>query len=192
MAKNPEEPLPNLTELLRRASSGDKSAEDAFYGLVHDDLRRLASRRLRALPSSLQTTELVDQAYIRLVRVDFSKSDRARFFACASKCMRSILVDEARRASALKRPAADPLPLSMDLAGPPGCPSIDVLTLDELLTELAGARPDLARVVELTYYGGLTLRECEEATGTSVRTIERLLRAAVAWLKVRMTRPELA
>src|SRR5215216_872798 len=152
----------DLTGLLDDWTRGDARALDRLLPLVYDELRRVAARQLRRerADHTLQPTALVHEAYIRLVdqrHVDWQ--NRAHFFGVAAQVMRRILVDHARRHSASKR--GDGLPrVSLDEAtevvGPDGIP---VLALDQALDRLAGMDEDLARIVELRAFGGLTIAE---------------------------------
>jgi RNA polymerase sigma factor (TIGR02999 family) len=154
--------------------------------VVYDALRRIASGYIsRERPGyTLQATALVNEAYLRLAsdrRGQFA--GRTHFLAIAALSMRQILVERARARRALKRGGL-PQRVTLDEAMLPGDPaSIDVLALDEALSRLAALDPELARVVELRYFGGLTVDEAAEVTGVSPATVKRQWTMARAWLK---------
>ena len=177
-------PRGEVTELLIDWSAGDASALDRLVPLVYDELRRVARARLRkeAPGHVLQTTALVNEAYLRLVdQQQVRWQNRAHFFAIASRMMRRILIDHARRKAAAKRgAAAEPVTLS-DVPGQPE-KGIDVLALDEALGRLAQLDERQSRVVELRYFGGLTEEETAEVLDVSVRTVRREWTIAKAWL----------
>ena len=173
------------TELLRRAGAGEASAVESIFPLVCDELRRIARRHLRreAGGRTLGTTELVHEAYLRLVdqtRVQWN--DRAHFMAIAAIAMRRILVDRARSRGSLKRGSAR-IPVSLD--------SVDLSTderaelivaLDEALDRLREIDERQARVVECRFFGGMTERETAEALGVVERTVTRDWAKAKSWL----------
>lgn len=153
--------------------------------LVYDELRLLASRRLRrsAPAGSLDTTALVHELYLKLVqpaRVDWR--DRAHFLAVAAGAMRYIVVDHARRSSTAKR-GGEVRHTSLDAAKLGAeIPSVEILALDQALERLARLDDRLARVVELLFFGGLTERETGEVLAVSERTVRRDWRKARAFL----------
>jgi RNA polymerase sigma factor (TIGR02999 family) len=165
-----------ITLLLHRWSEGDPNAFPALVELAYDDLRAIAHRRLAAVGGgqTLATTALVNEAYLRLVgRDDASWGSRAHFYAFASKAMRHILVDHARRTGAEKRGGdRTRIPLDEQLA-PAANGQGDVLGVNEALDQLATRDPRMAQVVELRFFGGLTVPEVAEVLGMSVRTVER-------------------
>lgn len=178
---------------------GDQEALDRLVPLVYDELRRVAHARLRAEPAGhiLQTTALVHEAYLRLVDLDrIHLRDRAHLLAMAARLMREILVDQARRRNARKRGGEVKI---VDLEGAmlaTDPPAIDVLALNEALTELASLDSRLCRVVEVKFFAGLTIAETAEALDVSPATAERDWAVARAWLyqrlsTVRMTRTRL-
>lgn len=177
----------DVTELLRSWARGDRAALDRLVPLVHDQLHRLAHQSMRRERSghTLQTTALVNEAYLRLVdagRVQWQ--DRTHFFAIAATIMRRILVDFARARRAAKRQAillASPVDVDrVQVAA--AQPDADVVELDDALQSLAGFDPRGARVVELRYFGGLTVEESAEVLGVSPKTVKRDWTAARAWL----------
>ena len=175
----------DVTALLQRWSAGDKSARDQLIPFVYEGLHELAHRRLLGAPfeSSLDTTELVHEAYLRLVdarRVDLP--DRANFLALASEVMRNLLVDRARAQLAEKRGGrARPLELDENRWVSDENPGA-VGDLDEALKRLAALNPRQEQLLQHRYFGGLTLEESATATGVSLATAKRELRLARAWL----------
>ena len=155
--------------------------------LVYDELRRVAARYIgrERRGQTLQATALVNEAFVRLVNEKArSFQNRAHFVAIAALSMRQILVERARRRRAAKR-GGDPVRVTFDESGPAeaGAPHIDVLALDEALTRLADLDATQAKVVELRYFGGLTIEETAEALKSSPATIKREWAMARAWLK---------
>jgi RNA polymerase sigma factor (TIGR02999 family) len=179
-------PSPNeVTQLLRRWSQGDQTALEQLMPIVLRELRKLASSYLQhERPNhTLQPTALINEAYLRLVAQDFPEwQSRSHFFGVAARLMRQILVDHARVHAAAKRgPEAPKLSLeeasefSREQAG-------EVVALDDALTELAQLDERKARVVELRYFGGLTVSEISQVLGLSTATVTRDMRLAQAWL----------
>ena len=174
----------DITQILTAARGGGPGALDRLLPLVYDDLRLHARRQLRRRRSqTLDTTALVHEAYLRLVdpaQADFQ--NRCHFLAVASMAMRQILVDRARRHAALKRGGAGQQ-VTLDSALLQIQPrAIEILALDEALRSLAAADERLARLVELRFFGGLTLEETAEVLRISVRTVQREWRMARAFL----------
>ena len=173
-----------VSALLRAWSGGDQTALDRLTPLVYTELRKLARRFLsrERVGHSLQTTALVNEAYLRLV--DYKRmewQDRAHFFAVAAQAMRRILVDHARRRN-LKRGAALPhIPLD-EGAVVGGSPSVDFVALDLALENLAKADPRKAQIVEMRFFGGLSVEETAEALNVSTVTVKRDWQVARAWL----------
>jgi len=174
-----------ITSLLKRWSEGDGDAFPQLVELAYDDLRAIAHRRLitAAGGQTLATTALVNEAYLRLAGRDGgSWESRAHFYAFASRAMRHILVDHARRARAEKRGGGqDALPLDEQLAAG-GRESVDLLGIDDAVERLASRHPRMAQVVELRFFGGLTVSEVAEVLGASARTVEREWVKAKAYL----------
>lgn len=159
--------------------------------LVYSELRRLAARRLdlERTGHTLQPTELVHEAYVRLVQAELCVNDRAHFFALAARTMRRVLVDHARARKSDKR-GGGRAPITLtdgSIATDPR--GIDLLALDEALSRLAELDPRMARVVELHYFGGLTYAETSIAMGISDATVDRQLRLAKAWLAEELGSP---
>lgn len=171
-------------ELLQRWRSGDDEALHRLLPLVYEELRRIARRHLRRERSdhTLQTTALIHEAYLRLIdQQAVGVSDRCHFVAVTSHLMRQILVDHARTRMARKRDAGYRVTLSDNVAVTEP-QEIDVLAVDEALTRLAALDPQQARIVELRYFGGLSIRETSEALGVSEATVKRDWATARAWL----------
>lgn len=180
------EPTPQeLTQLLREWSRGSQTAQNQMIPLVYDELRRMARRQLRRQPpgNTLQTTGLVHEAYLRLI--DSSQvewQDRVHFFAVAARAMRCLLVDRARARHADKRGGgAQRIELDEGAAISPE-QSVDMLMLDEALTRLAALDKRQSQIVELRYFGGLSLEETAEALDVSAITVRREWVKAKAWL----------
>jgi RNA polymerase sigma factor (TIGR02999 family) len=180
----------DLTGLLRAWSAGDPTAADELIPVVYEELRRQASRYLGRERSdhTLQPTALVNEAYMRLAeqrRVQWH--DRGQFFAVAATVMRRLLVDYARQHGASKRGAYCTISLGDEevLALTPA-PDIDVLALNDALTELAEIDPLRMRLIELRFFAGLTTDETAEALGVSSATVTRGWRLARAWLQARL------
>jgi RNA polymerase sigma-70 factor, ECF subfamily len=180
-----------VTALLAAWRDGDPQAPGRLMPLVYDELRRLASRSMkRERPDhTLQPTALVHEAYLRLTGTSAPCwQDRIHFFAVASQVMRRLLVDHARARRTGKRgkgARALPLEAALEVGGPYSGPE-GLLALDEALRELAGYDPRKARIVELRFFGGLTLEETAEALGLSTSTVTLEARLARAWLYRRM------
>ena len=179
----------DVTQLLRAWREGDQSALDRLTPVVYQDLRRLARRHLLAERAghSLQPTALVHEAYMRLV--DYRRmqwQDRVHFFAICAQLMRRILVEHARRHN--QKRGGTIRHVSLEHAPEVGsAASKDVLALDEALSELARMDPRKAQVVELRYFGGLSVPETAEALSISVPTVLRDWSSAKAWLYREMT-----
>ncbi|MEZ5291428.1 MAG: ECF-type sigma factor [Vicinamibacterales bacterium] len=176
------------SRLLRRAAGGDANAASRLMPLVYDELRRLAAGYLRRerRGQTLQPTALVHEAYVRLVRpTGQAWQGRTHFLAIAAVSMRQVLVDRARRRRAAKR-GGDAVRLTLDDAMLPSDSrgaEVDLLALDRALDRLAALDPAQARIVELRYFGGLTVEETAEAVGLSPATVKRHWALARAFLK---------
>lgn len=178
--------MSDVTRLLSQMESGDPRAADQLLALVYDELRKLAAAKLaQEKPGqTLQATALAHEAYLRLVDVETAQqwNGRGHFYAAAAEAMRRILVENARRKHTLKRGAGrDRLPLDADLIAAPQRPS-DLLALDEALSRLGEQRPELARLVSMRYFLGLTMEQAAGELGISCRTAERNWTYAKAWL----------
>jgi len=179
-----------VTTLLLKWRDGEKDALDRLVPIIYSDLRRMARARLRAERDghSLQTTALVHEVYLRLIDADrMTLENRAHFFAVAARLVRQILVDHARRRDAGKR-GGDVTMVSLSNASPTMPETtVDLLALDEALEALTALDERLCRVVELKFFGGLTIEETAIALGVSRVTVERDWAAAKAWLFERMS-----
>jgi RNA polymerase sigma factor (TIGR02999 family) len=173
------------TELLRAWSRGDADAFGDLVPLVHGELRRLARRYMRQerRDHMLQATALVNEAYLRLIdlkRIEWN--DRVHFFAIAARVMRRVLVDFARSRRNEKRGGGVPHLTLDDALVVSGGRSPDLVALDDALRLLAEVHPRKSQVVELRYFGGLTLDETAAALDISVDTVKRDWRFARLWL----------
>lgn len=175
----------DVTRMLVDWSHGDQEALDRLMPLVYDELRRVAKRILRGESSghTLQATALVNEAYLKLIQQhEVEWQNRAHFFAIAARLMRRILVDHARNHQASKRGGAA-RKLSLDEAlGVPAAQAVDLIALEDALTELARLDPEQSRLVELRFFGGLTIEEVAEVLGVSPATVKREWNMAKAWL----------
>lgn len=182
-----------ITCLLLNWGTGDRAALDRLIPLVYQELRRLAHfqmRRERA-GDTLQTTALVNEAYLRLVDYERVRPrDRAHFFAIAAQAMRRVLIERARSRRSNKRGSgAQRLSLS-EAADVFSNRDADLVALDEALTNLADFDSRKSRIVELKYFGGLTTEEISEVLGVSTPTVERDWRMAKIWLHREISRTE--
>ncbi|GAB3359159.1 ECF-type sigma factor [Lysobacter tyrosinilyticus] len=165
----------DITEVLKRAASGDSAAMERLIPMVYASLRQLAHRqRAHEGAHTLETTALVHEAYLTLARQNngVTFADRAHLYAYMSRVMRHVLVDHARRKNAQKRQVPE-------MTEAERAEVIDVLAIDEALQRLAALDQRLVRVVELRLFAGLSNGEIAEATGVTTRTVER------DWLKAR-------
>jgi RNA polymerase sigma factor (TIGR02999 family) len=181
----------SITDLLVAWGGGDPSALERLLPIVHDELRRLARRQMHGERSghTLQTTALVNEAYLRLVELGRMRwQDRTHFFSMSARVMRRVLVDHARARRSQKRggdvphvPVEDTL-VAAPVAGP------DLIALDEALDALAKVDPRKSRVIELRFFGGLDVAETAEALDVSVETVARDWRMAKVWLLRELSR----
>ena len=185
----------DLTALLHGASSGDQDALSALFSIVYDELRQVAAAALRRErpEHTLQPTALVHETFLRLA--DDSAiwwENRSHFLAIASKVMRRILVEHARGRNAQKRGSGE-VKRSLDEIDVP-MPSVpidlDLVMLDDALARLAQLDARQARIVELRFFGGLTVEETAAVVGSSPRTVKRDWQVARAWLRREMSRLE--
>ena len=171
---------------------GDRQSLDSLLPIVYQELRRLAASYLRRERpgQTLQPTALVHEAYLRLMKDRPDRwQNRAHFCAIAAHSMRQILIEKARARGALKRGGAQPrVTLDEALVGG-GEMSIDLVALDEALERLAAIDPDQARLVELRFFGGLTVEETAEAMDISPATVKRHWTVARAWLARELSSP---
>jgi len=180
---------PNVTNLLVEWRRGDQAALERLIPIVYGELRRVASARLSNERShTLQTTALVHEVYLRLVDLDrMNLQNRTHFFAMAARLMREILVDHARRRHALKR-GGDVTVVGLDGVDA-GVENkvVEVLALDDALTELGSLDARAGRVVELRFFAGLSIAETADALDVSSATVERDWTVAKAWLLQRLS-----
>ena len=180
-----------ITKLLHGWQGGDGAALDALVPVVYKELRRLAHYELRKErpDHTLQSTALVNEAYLRLVGQNLPKlENRAHFFAIAAQLMRQILVDYARRHRASKRGSGICLLELDDATALPQRKNVDVVALDDALNALAAIDPRQSRVVELRFFAGLSVEETSEVMGIATATVQRDWTAARAWLHREISR----
>ena len=181
----------DITGLLVAWGDGDRGALDRLVPLVYQELRRVAQQQMRRERpgDTLQTTALVNEAYLRLV--DYRRvraRDRSHFLAIAAQAMRRILIERARGRRSEKR-GSNPQKISLDDAGDlPDERVAGLMALDEALSAFAAIDPRKAQLVELRYFGGLTIEEAAEALGVSAPTVERDWRTAKIWLHREISR----
>lgn len=176
----------DVTQLLQRLGGGDEDVVERLFPLVYDELRRLAHYHLghERPDHTLNTTALVHEVYLKLAgpAPQTSWADRAHFIAVASRAMRQILVDYARRRNRQKR-GGNAVKVSLDKAAEIAMDEAEsLLALDEALTRLETLNPMHGRIVECRYFGGLTIEETAAALGVSDSTVKRGWRSARAWL----------
>jgi len=172
-----------ITELLHAHARGDEAVLDRLFPKVYDELRQMARGRMRheRADHTLSATELVHEAFFRLVRLDrIDWKSRAHFLAIASQAMRNVLLDHAEYRGAQKRGGGERAVTLERVDVPNELPDDDVLALCEALRRLEQREPRQARVVECRFFGGLTEDEIAEALGVTVRTVQR------DWVKARM------
>jgi len=180
----------NVTALLRAWGKGDEGARDQLLPLIYGELRRRAALHLRRerRGHSLQPTALVHEAYLRLVDQQVTWQNRAHFFGLASEMMRRILVDHARTRKRGKRDGAWTRVELDEAVAIEEQRDVDLVSLDRALQELSELDPRHGRVVELRFFGGLTLEETAEVLGASPATVKRDWSLARAWLYRRLKR----
>jgi RNA polymerase sigma-70 factor (ECF subfamily) len=180
----------HVTELLERWSGGDSGARESLIPLVYNELRRIARAALARQRSdnTLQSTALVHEAYMRLVgQTSIHFQNRAHFFAIASQLMRYILVDHARKQNAAKRGNHLTLALDENIALPAKT-TLDLAVLDDALNALAALDPRQSNIVEMRFFGGLSIEETSKVLGISPATVKREWTTARMWLYAEMTR----
>jgi RNA polymerase sigma factor (TIGR02999 family) len=186
-------PPRDVTQLLAKASSGDQDAVSLLFALVYDELRRMAVSAMRAerADHTLQPTALVHEAYLRLADEPGAwTGNRSYFLAIASTAMRRILVEHARGHNAQKRGSGkahlslDDIDAAMPEQGEP----VDLVLLDDALARLSSIDPRQGRIVELRFFGGLTVEETATVVGISPRTVKREWQMSRAWLRREMAR----
>lgn len=176
-----------MTQLLRRASAGDDQARAALFDVLYNELRRLAEAAMRRErpDHTLQPTALVHETYVRLADDAGRFENRAHFFGVAASAMRRVLVDHARARRAQKRGGGETPLVLEDLDSLPGAPagSVDLVALDDALSQLAALDSRQAQVVELRFFGGLSVEEAAALMDLSPRTVKREWQMARAWLR---------
>jgi RNA polymerase sigma-70 factor, ECF subfamily len=183
----------DLTTLLQAISEGDPQNVDRLMNVIYDDLKRLAANQLRSERSNhtLHPTALVHEAYLRLINQKSTNwQNRLHFFSIAARIIRRILIDHARERCAKKRGGTS-RPISIfghDVADTES--PIDLISLDEALTELAELSERQARIVELRFFGGLTISEVAESMGIGSRSVDREWQVARVWLFHRLSGEE--
>jgi RNA polymerase sigma factor (TIGR02999 family) len=177
LSRLPLDMTAGLTELLRKASSGDREARDALFSAAYAELRKLARSRLRdgGRNTVMGTTALVHESYLRFLKVgQLQVADRRAFFDYSSKIMRSVIIDAVRERQAERR-GGDLLELTLDTQISANLPSgeAEIMNVHEALLALEDAEPRLAKVVEMRYFGGYSETEIAEALDLTERTVRR-------------------
>jgi RNA polymerase sigma factor (TIGR02999 family) len=179
----------DVTVILDRIADGDQAAAESLLPIVYEELRRMAGGAMNAQSPAhtLQPTALVHEAYLKLIGPDKAYRNRAHFMAVASLAMRQILTDHARRVRAARR-GGDRRRIDVETQGlaDERSDSIDAVALDDALTRLARLDPRRARVIELRFFGSLTVEEVASLLGVSRSTVEADWRAARAWLSAEL------
>jgi RNA polymerase sigma factor (TIGR02999 family) len=172
-----------VTRLLNAWTHGDEKALEPLMPLVYSQLQRIARRRLDTVKNghTLPSAGLLHEAYLELVDSNVEWRNRGHFFAVASRAMRCILLDHAKRKMANKRGGGD-LHLSIGEVNPPAPTELDVIALNNALKALAAIDRRKSRIIELRYFGGLTIEETAEVLQVSVATVKNDWTAAKAWL----------
>jgi len=184
----------SVTELLAQWHAGDEEALRAVLPRVYDELRRLAHHYMRRERSghTLQTTALVHEAYLQLEKQGAAAfKDRSHFVAVCAHLMRQILVDYARKRRAAKRDGGYKLTL-LDDAFAFKSKSLDLVALDDALCELAKLDPEQSRLVELRFFGGLSIEETAKVLGLSPATVKRHWETVRLWLHHQLSKPDVA
>lgn len=180
-----------VTTLIHRMARGETPAGNELMDRVYEELRRIAETMMRnqRRDHTLQPTALLNEALVRLLETDSlnNAQSRAYFYAAASGAMRRVLVDHARKKLAEKRGGGrEKIQLDDDLAAEKSDHGVDVLALDEALTELQGRSDRQAKIVVLRYFGGMTIAQVADLLEVSGKTVENDYRIARAWLQVRL------
>jgi RNA polymerase sigma factor (TIGR02999 family) len=181
----PEPPFQPISALLGKWRAGDQEALQVLIPLVYQELRQIAQHHLsqERCDHTLQSTALVHEAYLRLLKQGAGGvENRAHFLAVASRLMRQILVDHARAHRAAKRGGGLKIELQ-DAMALQDAPEVDLIALDNALNELAGLDPQQSRIVEMRFFGGLSIEDTAEVIGISRTTVKREWATARAWLR---------
>ncbi len=193
MTTSPSKPV---TQLLAAVGQGDKAAAEQLWGLIYDELHRLAQRQMadEAGPRTLRPTALIHEAYLHLMGGggDCQWANRKHFFAVAAKTMRHIRINDARKRKRLKRGGDQRLAALREEPGVFDQDPAEVLAVHEALDHLEETEPRKAEVVMLRYFAGLSIDECAEALGLSPRTVDGDWRYARAWLHRELSRGDTA
>ena len=185
--------VPSTDELIAKWRAGDADALQALLPLIYEQLHRIASRHLSAERANhtLQTTALIHEAYLRLVGSESPEvRDHTHFTALASRLMRQVLVDHARGRLAAKRQGGLRVTLSEERSLSAPRADVDLLAVDDALNRLSQLDPQQARVVELRFFGGLSIVETSESLRVSAATVKRDWTTARAWLRRELQRAE--
>jgi RNA polymerase sigma-70 factor, ECF subfamily len=186
------EETPQITQMLIELTEGNQDVVNLILPHIYDELRRLAGSYLRRERGNhtLQPTALVHEAYMKLIdQRNVKWQNRAHFFGIAAQVMRRILMDHARKHMAGKRGGnAEVLPLEEEILVVSQDKNAELIALDDALEDLAKMDPQKAKVVELRYFGGLSIEETAEVMGISVPTVNRHWRMAKAWLFAQLDR----
>jgi len=185
--------MTDVTRILNAIEQGDAQATEELLPLVYEELRLLAAQKISQEPpgQTLQATALVHEAYLRLVGTEVRNWDsHGHFFAAAAEAMRRILVDKARRKLSMRHGGNHKKMELNDEFLAIEDPKDDILALNEALDKLAGEDPDLAEVIKLRYFGGLTFNQIAAIMGIGRRTVDRFWALGRAWLYQEITRAE--
>ena len=175
--------MANVQQMVERIQANASASEEELLPLVYNELRALAKKRLsRELNSSLQTTELVHEAYLRLVGSNTSWEGRAHYFAAAAEAMRRVLVDRARRKQRVKHGGGRKRVALHDSAIESGCVPEEVIAVSELFDHLAKSHPVEADLAKLRYFAGFNLSEAASALNISIASAHKYWMFARAWL----------
>ncbi len=190
--EQPAEKSVQITEMLRELSDGKQSALNALLPFVYDELRRQAARFLRRerIGHTLQTTALIHETYLKLIdQQEVNWQNRAHFFGIAAQAMRRILIDHAKARHREKRGGAgENLPLEEAAFVVSGEKSVDLIALDDALIRLEDFAPRQANIIELRYFGGLSVEETAEVLHISPTTVKSDWKTAKAWLYQQITK----
>jgi RNA polymerase sigma factor (TIGR02999 family) len=186
MNASPPAPVRDFPTLVQAANAGDGGARDRLFAIIYDELRRRARQQLGDLPrSTLCTTQLVHEAYLKLVDKPLALNDRAHFFRLVAQVMRQVLIDHLRERGARRR-GGDGQRVTLTDQGSSEGLSLDLLALDAALRALADSDAGLADLVELRLLAGLEFDAIAQLRGQSERTVYRDWRAARAFLKLQL------
>lgn len=185
-----DEPVHEITELLKAWNNGDSEARDKLVPLVEQELKKIARAYMSKERSGhvLQTTALVNEAFLKLLRENITWANRKQFYALVAKRMRQVLIDYAKKESAAKRGKRPEQVDAAELPDQPSEKSKELLMLDQALTKLAEIDQRKATIVESRFFIGLSFEEIAKVLGTSAATVRREWSFAQAWLKNELTR----